>query len=134
MTWSRQNRSQMIRIFSEPGRRGYVESRNPDPSCNPYLAFGLVLAAGLDGIEKSLELPAPVDKNLSGPQEEGAFPQLPATLQEAVNVARESAFISSQLPDLLADKYFEEQQRLCDEELNSAAHPDAIQDHYFLNT
>ena len=75
-----------------------------------------------------------MDKNLSGPQEEGAFPQLPATLQEAVNVARESAFISSQLPDLLADKYFEEQQRLCDEELNSAAHPDAIQDHYFLNT
>ena len=49
-------------------------------------------------------------------------------------MARESAFISSQLPDLLADKYFEEQQRLCDEELNSAAHPDAIQDHYFLNT
>ena len=134
VTWSRQNRSQMIRIFSEPGRRGYVEIRNPDPSCNPYLAFGLVLAAGLDGIEKSLELPAPVDKNLSGPQEEGAFPQLPATLQEAVNVARESAFISSQLPGLLADKYFEEQQRLCDEELNSAAHPDAIQDHYFLNT
>ena len=124
----------MIRIFSEPGRRGYVEIRNPDPSCNPYLAFGLVLAAGLDGIEKSLELPAPVDKNLSGPQEEGTFPQLPATLQEAVNVARESSFISSQLPDLLADKYFEEQQRLCDEELNSAAHPDAIQDHYFLNT
>ena len=59
---------------------------------------------------------------------------LAATLQEAVNLARESAFISSQLPDLLADKYFEEQQRLCDEELNSAAHPDAIQDHYFLNT
>ena len=59
--WSRRNRSAMVRVpLYKPGKENAtrVELRNPDPACNPYLAFAAMLAAGLDGIEKGMELPA----------------------------------------------------------------------------
>ena len=59
--WSRRNRSAMVRVpLYKPGKENAtrVELRNPDPACNPYLAFAAMLAAGLEGIEKGMELPA----------------------------------------------------------------------------
>ena len=64
VSWSRQNRSQLVRLPSATGEFCRLELRSPDPSCNPYLVIGLILAAGLDGIEKKMPLPAPVNRNL----------------------------------------------------------------------
>jgi glutamine synthetase len=67
ISWARINRSALIRIpQASRGRPDAtrLELRCPDPSCNPYLAFAAMLAAGLDGIEKGLELPRPVEENL----------------------------------------------------------------------
>ncbi len=64
VSWSRQNRSQLVRIPQVKGDNCRMELRSPDPACNPYLAVGLVLAAGLDGIENRMELRPPVNKNL----------------------------------------------------------------------
>ena len=65
--WSRRNRSAMVRVpLYKPGKENAtrVELRNPDPACNPYLAFAAMLAAGLDGIEKGMELPPEASDNI----------------------------------------------------------------------
>ena len=67
VSWSRQNRSQLVRIPQVKGDNCRMELRSPDPACNPYLAIGLVLSAGLDGIENRMVLSAPVNKNLFDP-------------------------------------------------------------------
>ena len=59
VSWSRQNRSQLVRIPQVKGNNCRMELRSPDPACNPYLAVGLVLAAGLDGIEHRMVLQPP---------------------------------------------------------------------------
>lgn len=90
--WAQVNRSALIRIPrfnpAQPGA-ARIELRCPDPSCNPYLAFAAMLAAGLDGIEKQLEPPSPVEEDVYefGPQELEArdIPTLPGTLDEALN-------------------------------------------------
>ena len=65
--WSRRNRSAMVRIpLYRPGKEAAtrVELRNPDPACNPYLAFAAMLAAGLDGVERGMELPPEASDNI----------------------------------------------------------------------
>lgn len=91
ISWANTNRSALIRIPAvRPQRRNAtrVELRCPDPACNPYLAFAVILAAGLDGIEKDLPLPEPVEENLYHFSEEDLMARnvktLPATLGEAV--------------------------------------------------
>ena len=88
--WGRINRSALIRIprnlaGKEKGTR--IECRFPDPSCNPYLAFAAMLAAGLDGIERNLEPPKPVEERVYGYEEEKrrtlGIRTLPESLQEA---------------------------------------------------
>jgi len=64
VAWSEQNRSPMIRVPAKRGSSTRVEVRVPDPSCNPYLAFAAMLAAGLEGIESKLVCPPPVNKNI----------------------------------------------------------------------
>ena len=133
VSWSRQNRSQLIRIPVAHGDSCRMELRSPDPACNPYLAFGLILAAGLDGIENRMTLPAPVNRNLFDPaMAQGlGLEQLPATLEEAVAAAKESAFLHRVLPEGLAQRYFSEELRRC-EALRSAADPDEYERiHYF---
>ena len=67
ISWSHQNRSQLIRIPASSGESNRMELRSPDPACNPYLAFALLLHAGLDGIEKGEKLPEPCNLNLYEP-------------------------------------------------------------------
>jgi glutamine synthetase len=90
--WARINRAALIRIPNySPGREQStrVELRFPDPSCNPYLAFAVMLAAGLDGIEHELEPPAPVEEDVYHFDdlrlEELGIEQLPGSLDEAVD-------------------------------------------------
>ena len=56
VSWSNQNRSQLVRIPAAIGKRMRMELRSPDPSANPYLAYALIMAAGLEGVERKLEL------------------------------------------------------------------------------
>ena len=64
LSWSASNRSALIRIPASRGQGTRVELRSPDPSCNPYLAFAVCLAAGLDGIEKGMTPPAEITENI----------------------------------------------------------------------
>lgn len=133
VSWSRQNRSQLVRIPQVSGDNCRMELRSPDPACNPYLAIGLILAAGLDGVEKRMLLPAPVNRNLFIPSvAEGLeLETLPASLEEAVEVARNSEFLHGVLPEGLAKRYLDEELKRC-LALKNAPDPDEYERiHYF---
>ena len=112
VSWSRQNRSQLVRLPSATGEFCRLELRSPDPSCNPYLVIGLILAAGLDGIEKKMPLPAPVNRNLFHKSAAEGLESLPESLREAITIAAQSDFIAKELPVPLMNKYFEYQTQL----------------------
>ncbi len=113
ISWSRQNRSQLVRLPSASGEFCRLELRSPDPACNPYLVIGLILAAGLDGMERELPLPAPVNRNLFHKEAAAGLESLPRTLREAITVAAQSDFIAKELPLAVMNKYFEYQTQLC---------------------
>lgn len=95
VTWSHENRSQLIRIPAAKGEYRRIELRSPDPSANPYLAYALLIWAGLDGIAKDM-CPAPaVNLNLlTAPESETReFDTLPGSLEEAVALASGSALV-----------------------------------------
>jgi glutamine synthetase len=101
--WGRINRSALIRIprnlvGKEKGTR--IECRFPDPSCNPYLAFAAMLAAGLDGVEKKMDAPKPVEERVYGYEEEKrkvlGIGTLPASLEEAsAELGRDSVLLEA---------------------------------------
>ena len=107
ISWSSENRSQLIRIPAAFGEYRRAELRSPDPSCNPYLAFALLIRAGLDGVHRALALPAAADVNLftAPAQVTDAFRTLPSTLDEAKKAAKESAFAAQVLPEGLISFY-----------------------------
>ena len=101
VTWSHENRSQLIRIPAAKGEYRRIELRSPDPSANPYLAYALLIWAGLDGIAKDM-CPAPaVNLNLlTAPESETReFDTLPGSLEEAVALAGGSALVRRVLGD-----------------------------------
>jgi len=111
VAWSMKNRSPMIRI---PARRGLgtrMELRMPDPSCNPYLAFAVVLAAGLDGIRNEMEAPPPVDKNIytmsSRERSRHKVGTLPGNLSEAVRALEKDEVVQKALGDHIAQHFIE---------------------------
>jgi glutamine synthetase len=89
LVYSQRNRSACVRIplYSKSPKAKRLEFRCPDPSCNPYLAFSAMLMAGIDGIQNRTEPPDPVDKDLYDlpPEELAAVPQVPSSLDEALN-------------------------------------------------
>lgn len=101
IAWSERNRSPLIRI---PARRGVgtrIELRNPDPSCNPYLALAVTLKAGLDGIKGKILPPPPVNQNIYHMTSEERFNQgiesLPANLYEALRELKKDVIIQEAL-------------------------------------
>jgi glutamine synthetase len=88
LAYSRRNRSAAIRIpmYSSSPKAKRVEFRPPDPACNPYLAFSVMLMAGLDGIENKIDPGAPLDKDIYDlePEELKKVPSLPGSLEEAL--------------------------------------------------
>ncbi len=107
ISWSSENRSQLIRIPAAPGVQPRAELRSADSEVNPYLAFALLIHAGLDGIEAQLPLPPSADLNLFTAPEEilKQYERLPATLQEANAAARDSAFIRRHVPEAIINAY-----------------------------
>lgn len=104
LSWGQRNRSSLIRVPRyRAGREKAtrIELRSPDPSCNPYLAFAVMLAAGLQGIEQQLRLPKPVEENIFNMPEairrKLNIGTLPGSLQEAVAIAERSAFLRETL-------------------------------------
>ena len=103
VTWSPENRSQLIRIPAAKGEYQRIELRSPDPCANPYIAYAMLIWAGLDGIEKRMDRPEPVNLNLYRAPKEltDKLEKLPETLDEARRIARESDFVKSHLPEKL---------------------------------
>jgi glutamine synthetase len=112
--------------FTSP-RAKRVEFRSPDPTANPYLAFSALLMAGLDGIERRLEPPDPVDENLYelSPERQEQIAQVPTTLDRVLDALEEDhAFLLAGdvfTPDLL-DAYLEHK-RAEAEEVRLRPHP-----------
>lgn len=107
VSWSSENRSQLVRIPAAYGEYRRAELRSPDPSANPYLAFALLIYAGLDGIKNSIELPRPANINLYKADEDTVkdYKRLPQTRQEAIELARSSEFIKKHLPEMMIKTY-----------------------------
>lgn len=107
ITWSSENRSQLIRIPAARGEFRRAELRSPDPGANPYIAFALIISAGLYGVDKLLTLPESTDMNLYAADERtlAQLRRLPASRREAQSLARESEFIRSTLPAELLELY-----------------------------
>lgn len=100
ITWSRENRSQLIRIPAATGEYKRIELRSPDPTVNPYLAFALLIYAGIDGILTKKKLRNSTNINLYTADKSVTknLDVLPQTLKEAVEAAKNSEFISKVLP------------------------------------
>jgi len=112
ITWARRNRSDLIRVPEyQPGKEKdtRVELRSPDPACNPYIAFSVMLAAGLEGVEKEYELPGPVEENVFEMSEEErrkrGIGTLPGSLWEAIQLTKESELVRRCLGEHLFESF-----------------------------
>lgn len=107
VSWSGENRSQLIRIPTASGEYCRAELRSPDPTANPYLAFALIIYAGLFGIENKLSLPEHADINLFKADSETLkkFKELPRDLAAARKIADGSDFINRYIPKAIIDIY-----------------------------
>ena len=107
ITWSSENRSQLVRIPAAVGEYRRAELRSPDPSANAYLAFALMIYASLYGIQNKLKLQDPTDINLYKADIEtlSHFEPLPGDLKSACIVAKKSDFIREHIPDAILDIY-----------------------------
>lgn len=107
ISWSPENRSQLIRIPASEQGNERIELRSPDAQANPYLAYALIIYAGMDGIKRNLS-PAPsADFNLFTASEEelSGFRKLPESLSEASEAAKCSEFIRKHLPPEVINEY-----------------------------
>ena len=100
VTWSEENRSQLVRVPAAAGEFRRLELRSPDNAANPYLAFTLIIRACLEGIADGLELPAPTNLNLfrADAATLERFERLPKTLEEATALAAGSDFLRANIP------------------------------------
>ena len=112
LSWARRNRSDLVRVPEyRPGREKAtrVEFRSPDPACNPYLVFSVMLAAGLEGIEKGYEVPPPVEENVYEMTEEERMRRgietLPGSLLEATLLTKKSEVVRRALGNHVFDAF-----------------------------
>ena len=110
VSWSRENRSQLIRIPAAEGPFRRAELRSPDPTANPYLSFALIIYAALEGIKRQILLPPAVDRNLFqvADTELRGLERLPDSPDTARILARESAFIKEHIPESIRRIYCDE--------------------------
>jgi len=114
ISWARRNRSTMIRVpMYKPGKEKStrIEFRSPDPACNPYLAFSVMLAAGLEGIKNKYSLPEPIEENIFEwdiiKRGEIGIETLPDNLFEAVKYMEESKLVREILGEHVFNKFIE---------------------------
>ena len=111
IAWTASNRTALVRVPATRGMGTRVELRNPDPSCNPYLAFAVLLAAGLEGIREKLTPPPAVSANIYSMSEHDRLQEgienLPANLHEAVEELKKDSLLQEVLGDHVFSKYVE---------------------------
>ncbi|MBR4118211.1 MAG: type I glutamate--ammonia ligase, partial [Methanocorpusculum sp.] len=112
--WSTMNRSALIRVPSPRGKSTRAELRSPDPTCNPYLTFAVMLAAGMEGITQKIEPPESIDKNIfkmsEAEREAEGIRCLPQNLKES----NKALMADSLLCSVLGEHVVSQIQRLAD--------------------
>ena len=110
ISWSSENRSQLVRIPASAPARRRAELRSPDPTVNPYLAYALIIYAGLEGLEEKKHLPFVADFNMfnADKSELEKFDTLPADLKQAKQLAANSEFVKKYLPQSIIDVFCKE--------------------------
>jgi glutamine synthetase len=111
VAWARRNRSTMVRVpMYKPGKEvaTRIEFRSPDPACNLYLAFAVMLAAGLKGVEENYKLPEPIEEDIyemdEGARERAGITSLPGSLFEAIQEMEKSDLMRETLGEHIFDK------------------------------
>jgi glutamine synthetase len=114
LSWARRNRSDLIRVPEyRPGREKAtrIEFRSPDPACNPYLAFSVMLAAGLEGIKNGYEPPSPIEENVyemsAEERQKRGIGTLPASLLEAIQLTENSKVVRGALGDHVFEAFIQ---------------------------
>jgi len=114
VSWASRNRADLIRVPEyKPGKEKAtrIEYRSPDPACNPYLCFSVMLAAGLDGIEKGMTPPSPVEENVyemsAKERKERGINTLPASLWEAIELTEKSELVRQALGEHVFNAFIE---------------------------
>ncbi|MEA3358732.1 MAG: glutamine synthetase family protein [Thermodesulfobacteriota bacterium] len=114
ISWARRNRSAMVRVpMYKPGKEEAtrIEFRSPDPACNPYLAFAVMIAAGLKGIEENYVLPDPIEEDIYEMNEDArrraGIVSLPGNLFEALQEVEASELVKETLGDHIFNKFLE---------------------------
>ena len=114
ITWARRSRADLIRLPEyQPGKETAtrIELRSPDPACNPYLAFSVMLAAGLDGMEKGYEPPPPTEENVfemsQEERERRGIGTLPGSLYEAIQLTEKSQLVREALGDHVFNSFIQ---------------------------
>ena len=112
ITWAAMNRSSLIRVpkwFKAKKEAARIELRSPDPSCNPYLAFAVMLKAGLEGVNKDLKPPEPVEENIYQLDSESLAKNnidvLPSSLLKAIRELQDDALLRETLGEHLFGRY-----------------------------
>jgi glutamine synthetase len=112
VTWAAMNRSALVRVpkwFGQRKEAARIELRCPDPACNPYLAFAVMLQAGLDGIQNNLTPPEPVEENIYSLDDESRVQRnidvLPTSLWEALDELKKNKLIRDVLGEHLFERY-----------------------------
>jgi len=112
VSWARRNRSTLVRVpmyKPDKAKATRVEFRCPDPACNPYLAFSVMLAAGLKGIQDNHELPGPVEEDIFHMSPEArtdkGIVSLPGSLAEAIAETEKSELVREALGDHIFEKF-----------------------------
>ncbi|MEA4892137.1 MAG: glutamine synthetase family protein [Peptococcaceae bacterium] len=114
VAWGRQNRSQLIRIPAAEGEYSRLELRSPDAAANPYLAFALIVEAGMEGVRQKEPLQEECTLNLFSKKSQEALSgleRLPKDLGEALELARQSRFVREVLPAEFASGFFSLKER-----------------------
>jgi glutamine synthetase len=114
ISWARRNRSTLVRVpLYKPGKENATraEYRSPDPACNPYLAFAVMLRAGLEGIRNKYPLPAPIEEDVYEMSDERRkelhIESLPGSLYEAIEQAEKSTLVKDVLGSHVFEKLIE---------------------------
>ena len=114
VSWARRNRSTLVRIpMYKPGKEKAtrVEFRSPDPACNPYLAFAVMLAAGLKGIEEGYPLPDHIEEDIyqfsAEKRKKFNIEELPGNLYAAIHEVEKSELVRETLGDHIFNKFIE---------------------------
>jgi glutamine synthetase len=112
ISWALRNRSTMIRVpMYKPGKEmaTRIEFRSPDPSCNPYLAFAVMLAAGLKGIDSNYPFPEPIEQDIyemdEAARESAGIVSLPGSLFEAIQELEKSELVKETLGDHIFSQF-----------------------------